>query len=414
MTRSVLCLMHPMDPRGAKLGGIETHVRHIIAFHPADFDLLFVGVDEAGDMTLGQPEKIEVMGRTITFLPVARESADTINRAATKLLRSITLRTVAGALRHAATIKKLIAGRPASCELQRFEFAAVARLLGLRTVQIVHGEGTKKDKMDSLIKRFWFIHSSAERLALRLAARIACVNPNIVERMKREFPHAVPKAEVMTVSVDTKRFAAQAFDTRDGIFRIVFAGRLDEFKDPPLMFETFRRLHEKLHGRFEFHYVGMTDPSRYAEFAAIEAFTIRHGFQDSAGVARIGTRCHAGVLTSFFEGMPCYLLETLALGRPFAAIRLPQYDPLVVKGVSGTLIERAQTPDESAEILSDAFAALWQDIREGRIDPRAVHDKVLPYAVDRQMARLFQHHRALMGTGAPPAARSDAAQPQAA
>ena len=143
-------------------------------------------------------------------------------------------------------------------------------MLGLHTVQIVHGEGTKKDKMDSLIKRFWLVHSTAERLALRLATRIMCVNPNIIERMKREFPDAVPKAEVMTVSVDTKQFSAQPFDTRDGIFRIVFAGRLDEFKDPPLMFATMAQIHKKLHGRFEFHYIGMTDPSRYAEFELIE------------------------------------------------------------------------------------------------------------------------------------------------
>lgn len=393
----VLCMMHPMDPRGSKLGGIETHVRNMIAFHPADMELIFVGVDEIGDRTIGKPETITVSGRAITFLPVARESAETINHAATRLVRSITLRTVAGAVRHIATIRKLIGNRPASCELQRFEFAAVAKMLGLKTVQIVHGEGTKKDKMDSLIKKYWFIHSSAERLALRLADRIMCVNPNIVERIKREFPAAVAKAEVMTVSVDTKRFAPKPFDKSDGIFRIVFAGRLDEFKDPPLMFETMARLHQKLHGRFEFHYVGMTDPARYAEFESIRAFTVQHGFQTSAGVAEIARKCHAGILTSYFEGMPCYLLETLSVGRPFCAIRLPQYDPLVVAGISGSLLERAATQTQSAEKLSSSFAALWQDIQAGRIDPLRVHAMVLPYSVDRQLARLFDHHRSLSG-----------------
>ncbi|MBE7220596.1 MAG: WecB/TagA/CpsF family glycosyltransferase, partial [Caulobacteraceae bacterium] len=48
-----LCLMHPMDPRGAKLGGIETHVRQVLARHPQDFSMLFVGVDEIGDRPLG-------------------------------------------------------------------------------------------------------------------------------------------------------------------------------------------------------------------------------------------------------------------------------------------------------------------------------------------------------------------------
>jgi len=75
-----------------------------------------------------------------------------------------------------------------------------------------------------------------------------------------------------------------------------------------------------LGGRFEFHYVGTSDPHRYAEFAAIEPFTIRHGFKDSAGVAEIMAASHAGILTSFFEGMPCYLLELLASGRPIGPI----------------------------------------------------------------------------------------------
>jgi glycosyltransferase involved in cell wall biosynthesis len=260
---------------------------------------------------------------------------------------------------------------------------------------MVHGEGSKDQDMDSLIKKFWFVHRFNEWLALRLAQRVLCVNPNIVARLRRVLPFAARKAEVMTVSVDTQRFAPQPFDCADGIFRIVFAGRLDEFKDPPLMFKMFARLQARLGGRFEFHYVGTTDPHRYDDFAAIENFTTRHGYKDAAGVAAIMARCHAGVLTSHFEGMPCYLLETLASGRPFCALRLPQYDPLIVPGVSGTLVERSEPADVCIAELTDAFVRLWEDIQHGRIDPKSVHERVLPYSVETQMNRLFAHHRAL-------------------
>lgn len=389
----ILCLMHPMDPRGDKLGGIETHVRHLIRRHPPDMRIVFVGVDEKGDCKRGEPVSIEIFGRRIVFLPVAHEPAETINRAATRLFRSITLRTVAGAIANARTIRRLTRAASASAQLQRFEFAPVAWLLGLPAVQVVHGEGSKDDKMDSLIKRFWIVHASAERLALRLARKIMCVNPTIVKRLQREFPHAAPKAAMMTVSVDRDLFRPQPFDMRDGVFRIMFAGRLDEFKDPPLMFEVFRRLHAALGGRFEFHYVGMTDPGRYKAFEAIRAFTVRHGFQPPEGVAAIAATCHAGVLTSFFEGMPCYLLETLAAGRPFGAIRLPQYDPLIVHGVSGELVTRADDPGESARLLADAFLRIWSDIRAGRCDPAAVASLTEPYSVNRQLARLFDWQR---------------------
>ena len=45
--RYQICLIHPFDPRGEKVGGLETYIRDFITFHPADTDLLFIGVDSA-------------------------------------------------------------------------------------------------------------------------------------------------------------------------------------------------------------------------------------------------------------------------------------------------------------------------------------------------------------------------------
>jgi glycosyltransferase involved in cell wall biosynthesis len=397
-----ILLMHPMDPRGGKLGGIETHVRLILSRHPDDFSILFVGVDEFGDCKLGEVRKVDVAGRQIDFLPVASIDATRINLPGRTLLQSTTFRFAVGAARYLPRLRCLVKGASISADLQRLEFALIPKLLGLKTVQMVHGEGRKDQEMDSLIKKLWFIHRTNEWIALRLADRVLCVNENIIRRFENVLPFAVRKSEVMTVSVDTARFAPKPFDTKDGVFRIVFAGRLDAFKDPPLMFRTLAALHARLAGKLEFHYLGTTDPNRYAEFAAIESFTVRHGFQTAAGVAGVVEKCHAGILTSYFEGMPCYLLETLSVGRPFAAIRLPQYDPLVVQGVSGTLVERSTPNEACCADLVDAFVALWDDIRAGRIDPEAVHRLVEPYSIASQMARLFAHHRALQAHGGTP------------
>ena len=87
-----LCLMHPMDPRGRKLGGIETHVRMILSRHPADFSVLFVGVDEFGDCPLGEVSRIAVGGRSVDFLPVAHIDGDRINLAGKSIGQSTTFR----------------------------------------------------------------------------------------------------------------------------------------------------------------------------------------------------------------------------------------------------------------------------------------------------------------------------------
>ena len=43
--RYQICLVHPFDPRGQKVGGLETYIRDFITFHPDNTDILFVGVD---------------------------------------------------------------------------------------------------------------------------------------------------------------------------------------------------------------------------------------------------------------------------------------------------------------------------------------------------------------------------------
>lgn len=389
-----ITLLHSIDPRGGKVGGVETHVRLMLSRYPHNVSMLLVGIDERGDLEIGKPVQVEFDGRQIDFLPVVHIPGDTMRAAAKKISQSVTLHFTLGVMRHLAKIRRLAAGETASTEIERFEQAVPARLIGNPVVQLVHNEENKSVKMDSLIGRYWWIHRLNERIALSLASRVVGVNPNIIARYEREMPRVARKSEFMTVSVDTDRFPVAPFPPSD-VFRVVFAGRLDAFKDPPLMFETLRRLHTKLGGKLEFHYVGTSDPHRDPEFAAIEPFTIRHGFQTGDGVSAIMRHCHAGILTSYFEGMPCYLLEALSSGRPVGAIRLPQYDPLIEPGVSGFLVERLQDRDAAAEAVADGFAQLAADIAAGRLDPETIRAKVTPYSVAVQMPKLFERHIAL-------------------
>src|SRR5436305_6692997 len=52
--RYSICLIHPFDPRGQKVGGLETYIRDFITFHPADTEVLVVGVDSVGGLELGK------------------------------------------------------------------------------------------------------------------------------------------------------------------------------------------------------------------------------------------------------------------------------------------------------------------------------------------------------------------------
>ncbi len=401
-----------MDPRGGKVGGIETHVRLVLAHHPASTRLLLVGLDEVGDARLGIVRTLDVAGRTIDFLPVARVDPAAINTAARSIRRSTTLRFALGMIRHLPAIRRALGGAPASVEVERFEFALVPRLLRRPFVLIVHNEGTRADAMDSLLKRYWYIHRLNEKLALALADRVFAVNAAIAERISRVSAAAGARTAVLSVSVDATVFAPGPFPERDDAFHVCFAGRLDAFKDPALMIASLARLDAMLAarpaGRFHrlaFDYVGASDPGAVPGFAAIAARTVRHGIRQASEVAAIMRAAHAGLVTSFFEGLPCYLLEMLASGRPVAAIHLPQFEPLVT-GASGALVARGADLADSARALAAALHGLATGIADGAMDPAAIAALARPHSVEAQMGRLFACHDDLLH-------RDDLLQPQA-
>ncbi|HRD78441.1 MAG TPA: glycosyltransferase [Hyphomicrobiaceae bacterium] len=390
-----VCIVYQMDPRGAKVGGIETHVRTLIERYPGDFEVLLVGVDAVGDLKLGAPHRLEVGGRPMTFIPVLHYSDSKARDAARSLLQSLSLQFARGVLRYTPAIRRIIGRDPVSFELQRNETAFLPALLRRPSVLIVHNEYKRDNKTDSLVSRYWKIYRAGEAFAARRADRIICVNPAIKAQIGRDFPAHAGKAELMTVSVNTDIFRCQPQVTGDGILRLAYAGRFEAQKDPPLMFRTIRCIADRIDGKVQFHYVGTSDPSSYPEFAAIDGLTVRHGFQKPDGVARILGMCHATILTSNFEGLPVFLLESLASGRPMGAIRLPQFDPLIIDSVSGFQVERRDTPEASAEALAERFVAMWAAIRDGRMRPEATAEVVKPYTVDAQLPRLFAIHRSL-------------------
>lgn len=390
-----LIIVYQLDPRGMKVGGIETHVRMLIEQAPADFEVRLVGVDARGDLALGRETVVEVAGRRLPFLPVIHYPDDMATEAASKLRNSLSLRFALGLARHALAVRRFAGNGPVSFELQRYEASWLPVLLRRPFISVVHNQYKRDNKTDSLIKTFWALHRGNEAFSLRAASRVVCVNPAIREAIVEASPAARPKSHVMSVSVDTMLFRPMPFATSDGIVRIAYAGRFEEQKDPRLMFSTIAALADRLDGRIEFHYIGTSDPTRYPEFGRIAGNTVRHGFQTARGVRDILARCHFGLLTSHFEGMPCFLLETLASGRAMAAIDLPQFAPLIIDGRTGVRVPRQSTTDASAALLADVIVAMWDDIKAGRIDPATIAPVVEPYSAKAQLPVLFDMHRAI-------------------
>lgn len=391
--RYQICLIHPFDPRGEKVGGLETYIRDFITFHPADTDILFIGVDSTGDLELGRLHRLTFRGRDFDFLPILHYSDQQAREAARSIRTSLTGQFFVALLRHFGPIARLIRARRCSVDLRRVEFSWLPAILRLPFVQMLHGEGAPKLQMDSLLRKYSFVHNTGERFAVAMSEKFLCVNPFITERLQRTYPRRKDKIDTLWTWVNTDIFKPQPWPSGASPFQIVFAGRLDEFKDPPLMFRTLERLRRRLDGRLVFHYIGTSDPHRFSEFAAIEDITVRHGFKDAAGMAATLASAHAGILTSEFEGMPRCVLETLAVGRPVVAMHLPQLEPVIHHGVSGYLVARGGSPDDMADALAQRFIDVRDAIEAGAINPVQIAGAINAFTPGTQLARVFRYHQ---------------------
>jgi glycosyltransferase involved in cell wall biosynthesis len=91
--------------------------------------------------------------------------------------------------------------------------------------------------------------------------------------------------------------------------------------------------------------------------------------------------------------MPFAILEALGCGRPVCAIHLPQLECVIQEGLSGTLVSRSTNEDDMAERLSQAFLAVREDIRNGRLTPEGVASAIRDFTPERQLAKCYENHR---------------------
>lgn len=395
MARPVLVVFATFDPRGLKIGGIETHTRHILRHFPAGSDLLLVGLDEAGDLRPGRVIDLSFEGRAIRFLPLAHIPVEASGVAAQRLAGSTTLRFVLAGLRHIGALRRELRGRRASADLPRVEFAPLARLAGLPYLVTVHSQITMPEKTASLLQRFRRLRLWSEAYAFAGAAHVFAVTPAIHEALLAAYPALEGRSGVLPVPVDTRLFSPSPFPGGE-VFHLAYAGRFGAEKDPALMFASIAALADRLAGRVRFHVLGADDPARFAEFAPIAALTQRHGPQTASGVAGILRACHAGLLTSHTEGLPCFLLETLASGRAFGGVALPSLAPFVQAGVSGHLAARAAEREETAQAVAGALLRTWEEIGAGTLVPETIAALAAPYAAQTLFREIFERHAALV------------------
>ncbi|WP_413284582.1 glycosyltransferase family 4 protein [Vibrio sp. MA40-2] len=390
-----LISIHPFDPTGTKVGGIETHIRHVIKLAPQNIDLIFVGVDESNTLELGKLVALKSStGREYQFLPVMHTQRQEINKVASNVFQSLTFNYFMALLKYRKKLKSLYKEQKSTVEIQRYEFSWICKLLGFDHVLLTHGDIPKGSNFDSLISKLWFINKFNEKRAILSANKVISVSSAQTERLKKDYPRKAQDINYMTVSVDDTLFKPTPYDCSDGILKLAFAGRLDIFKRPDMMFDIVGILSKKLDGKVEFHYVGVSDTNQFPEYQKVKDKVILHGYKQSAEISQLWPQMHVGLVTSTFEGWPVYVMEAVCSGRPVVSLKLDQMANTFEDGQCGTMLSVNQ--DDAADLMADEILSVWEKIQKGSITPESVNAKISPFKASKQMNRLFEMHLGLV------------------
>ena len=388
-----VALFNSGDPRGAKVGGIETYIRDYIYYHPEDMDLLFVGADETGELPLGQVSEVEFRGRKFKFLPLLHLD-DLTNAYGEGIAKSDTFRFAKLLIENRKLLKSVLRGGGYSAELRRVEYAPILWSMGVPFVQMVHVWGGKDQQMSSSLGKHWYIRDATEFVAATLTKKFYSVNSDMTARYKKKYFPFARKFDTLTTWANTTIFKATPFRFDDDLIHVMFAGRLDKFKRPDLMFRVIEALSEKSGGKARFHYIGDGDPEETPEFAPIRGITIRHGRKNSIEIAELLQGFHLGILTSDFEGMPRVVMETLTAGRAVVALHLPQLEQVILDGKSGFLIPRTENHiDLQAAKLLEAYEMM----RDGRMTVESITAAVKPFSPQALLGKIWADHRRIAG-----------------
>jgi glycosyltransferase involved in cell wall biosynthesis len=387
-----VALFNSGDPRGSKVGGIETYIRDYIHYHPADMDLLFVGADESGELPIGEISEVEFRGRRFRFLPLFRLN-DHANAYGEGITRSDTWRFASLLVKNWGMLRRVLRGGGYSAELRRVEYAPIIRSMGVPVIQMVHVWGGKDQQMSSSLGKHWYIRDLTEFASAAVSRRFYSVNPDMTARYKKKYRLFARKFDTLTTWANPAIFRPTPWRFDDGLIHVMYAGRLDLFKRPDFMFRTIAAAHAKA-GNVRFHYIGDGDLDAFPEFSAIRAITTRHGVLDSKGIAALLEGFHLGILTSDFEGMPRVVMEMLTAGRPVVALHLPQLEQVIHDRQSGFLVPRT---DDHVEVQAGRLIEAYERMRGGAITPESVAKAVEPFSPQALLGKIWRDHRAIHG-----------------
>ena len=350
-------IIYPTDPRGAKVGGVETFLKGFIKFAPEDFDISFIGLRSiSDDFCSAQQADLRINNKTVHFTSVLTEKDE--NK---KTFIPLSLRfTLALALKNNVGANSVLL-------FNRIE-PMVLFLNSKPKISVIHNDilNQIKGKSEVIWKHLPWLYFKLERLIFKNTDHIYTVSKNSLDFYARAYKQKT-KFSFLPSWVDTdifkpvgelkekirKRLSAALNYPLSGKKVILFVGRLQGIKAPFRAIDTFKKYFSDNKNSILIM-VGegnlKEELQRYVNKTEIGSNVIFPGNVSQDNLACFYQACDCLLLTSDSEAMPCCVLEALGCGAPVVTTNVGEVHRVVKPGFSGE-IANSFSPEAIAQAL---------------------------------------------------------------
>lgn len=398
--RAHVRIFYPSDPAGVVPGGIDTFIRGLIKWAPAELQFSLVGMstDEKA-RPVGRWGSCWAGPREYAFFPVVG-----VADAGTRSKVPLSARYTAGAWQHRAQLRS---------DFDIFDFhRPEPSLLYLTDPRpknaYFHQDPKTIDSVasDNLWRKLPSAYEKLEARAVQQLSSAWCVRETGVATLRQRYPALADRFRFIPTWVDAEVFhpvdAAQrqrlreAFAAEHGLPLqarwISFVGRLDTQKNPGLLLEAFARVVAPDAQGLAAHAVLLlvgngvlrADLEARARALGLQPHVRFLGLQSQDTIARLLQAADLFALSSAYEGMPMALLEALGCGTPAVVTDVGEVRRVVHDDVNGIVVQRHDVT-AFADGLARALAAApqWRDAAL-----RAVSD----YQPARVLAPVYENY----------------------
>lgn len=395
-----IAIFYPTDPLGHVPSGIDSVIRGILKWAPADLSYTLYGAtSDPKERPVGRECRIGTASGTARFVPLVAVDPGGSRR------------TLPLTVRYLHALRRARARRSMRCydllDFHRIEPATLFFRDRRPKNVIIHQDMAvlRNENSDIMWRHAPWLYELIERRVFRRIDRVFCVRRSAVDRYVARDPGLAGRVEFLPTFVDStvftpadpagrslqevrcsvKRDLGLAVDTA----LLVSVGRLDHQKDPLLLLQALRLL---LEHEPDTHLVMVGDGVLRSR---VEAFVVEAGLQGkvtlsgtrpAAEIARLLRAGSAFALSSAYEGMPIALLEALAVGVPVATTDVGEVRLVVREGLNGH-IARTRTPEAFCEALTTVLRS--HERLRGRPCVQAVAD----YRAESVLGRIYENHR---------------------